>query len=292
MAPRLELPGPVVDAAWLAEHLNDPELVVADVRWALGAPEQGRAAYEAGHIPGAVFVDLDGDLAASPGKKGRHPLPASGTFAAAMSGRGIGDDNVVVAYDEANGSVAARLWWMLDILGHRVAVLEGGIASWTGELDTYVPERDAATFSEKPWPAAAVADADDVADAIERGIPVIDARSPERFRGEEEPVDPRAGHIPGAVNVPWSGNVDADRRLLPAGQLTDRFAAAGITLAADDEERPIVYCGSGVTACHDVLAIRAAGLGPVRLYVGSWSEWSADPDRPVATGDVAPGRAN
>lgn len=284
MTPRLELPGPTIDAAWLAEHLNDPELVVADVRWALGAPERGRAAYEAGHIPGAIFVDLDSDLAGPPGKHGRHPLPASGAFAAAMSGRGIGDDNVVVAYDDSNGSVAARLWWMLDVLGHKAAVLEGGIASWTGELDTYIPERDAAIFSEKPWPADAVADADDVADAIERGIPVIDARAPERFRGDEEPVDPRAGHIPGAVNVPWSGNVDADRRFLPAGKLTDRFAAAGIKPDGGDE-RPIVYCGSGVTACHDVLAIRAAELGPVRLYVGSWSEWSSDPDRPVATGD-------
>lgn len=285
MAPRLELPGPIVDAAWLAEHLNDPELVVADVRWGLGAPDKGRKAYESGHIPGAVFVDLDEDLAASPGKHGRHPLPASAAFAAAMSGLGIGDGNVVVAYDDANGSVAARLWWMLDVLGHRAAVLEGGIASWTEPLDTYIPERDAAVFSEKPWPANAVADADDVAEAIERGVPVIDARAPERFRGEEEPVDPRAGHIPGAVNVPWSGNVGSDRRLLPAGQLTDRFAAAGIDPGGDNEERPIVYCGSGVTACHDVLAIRAAGLGPVRLYVGSWSEWSSDPNRPVATGE-------
>ncbi|HUR48785.1 MAG TPA: sulfurtransferase [Acidimicrobiales bacterium] len=285
MAPRLELPGPIIDAVWLAEHLNHPELVVADVRWVLGAPEKGRAAYESGHIPGAVFVDLDEDLAGSPGKRGRHPLPASGAFAAAMSGRGIGDDNVVVAYDDAGGSVAARLWWMLDVLGHRAAVLEGGIGSWTGELDTYVPERDAAVFSEKPWPADAVADADTVATAIERGVPVIDARAAARFRGDEEPIDPRAGHIPGAINLPWSGNVDDAGRLLPAGRLTDRFAAAGIDPAAGDEERPIVYCGSGVTACHDVLAIRAAGLGPVRLYVGSWSEWSSDANRPVATGE-------
>jgi thiosulfate/3-mercaptopyruvate sulfurtransferase len=285
MAPRLELPGPIVDAAWLAAHLNDPELVVADVRWALGAPDKGRTLYEEGHIPGAIFVDLDEHLAGAPGKRGRHPLPASGAFAAAMSGLGIGDDNVVIAYDDASGSVAARLWWMLDVLGHRAAVLEGGLAAWNGELDTYVPERDAVIFSEKPWPAEAVADADAVAEAIERGIPVIDARAAERFRGDEEPVDPRAGHIPGAVNVPWSGNVDADRRLLPAGQLLDRFAAAGIDPEGGDDERPIVYCGSGVTACHDVLAIRAAGLGPVRLYAGSWSEWSSDPDRPVATGD-------
>ena len=287
MAPRLELPGPVVDTAWLAEHLDDPDLVVADVRWSMGAPDAGRLAYSDGHIPGAVFVDLDSDLSAGAGdgKRGRHPLPASGAFAAAMSGLGIGDDHVVVAYDDANGSVAARLWWMLDALGHRAAVLEGGIASWTGPRSTDLPDRPVATFSEKPWPADAVADADAVAEAIERGVPVIDARAPERFRGEEEPVDPRAGHIPGAVNVPWAGNLDQSRRLLPAGKLVDRFAAAGIDPAGQDVERPIVYCGSGVTACHDVLAMRSAGLGPVRLFVGSWSEWSSDPDRPVATGE-------
>ena len=287
MAPRLELPGPMVDAAWLAEHLHDPHLVIADVRWSLASPDAGLRAYESGHIPGAVFVDLDADLSAGAGdgKHGRHPLPASGAFAAAMSGRGIGDDHTVVAYDDANGSVAARLWWMLDALGHRAAVLEGGIGSWAGELETDVPDRATATFSEKPWPSDAFADADAVADAIERGVPVIDARAPERFRGEEEPVDARAGHIPGAVNVPWAGNVEADGRLLPAGPLTDRFAAAGIDPAGNTEEGPIVYCGSGVTACHDLLAMRVAGLPSARLYVGSWSEWSSDPDRPVATGE-------
>jgi len=285
MAPRLELPAPVVNAAWLTEHLDDPDLVVADVRWSLAAPDAGRLAYGSGHIPDAVFVDLDSDLSAGAGAHGRHPLPASGAFAAAMSGRGIGDDSVVVAYDDAGGSVAARLWWMLDALGHHAAVLEGGIRSWTGPLSTDVPDRPVARFSEKPWPADAVADADAVAEAIERGVPVIDARAPERFRGDEEPVDPRAGHIPGAVNVPWSGNVDADHRFLPAGLLTDRFAAAGVDPAGDEKDMPIVYCGSGVTACHDVLALRVAGLGPARLYVGSWSEWSSDPDRPVATGD-------
>ena len=287
MAPSLELPGPVVDAAWLARNLEHPDLVVADVRWSVGAPEAGRAAYESGHIPGAVFVDLDADLSAGAGdgKRGRHPLPASGAFAAAMSGRGIGDDNVVVAYDDAKGSVAARLWWMLDVLGHRAAVLEGGIASWTGPLETEVPDRTAATFSEKPWPSDAVAYADAVAEAVERGVPVIDARAPERFRGEEEPVDPRAGHIPGAVNVAWAGNVDGDGRLDQPAKLLDRFAAAGVPVEQNDDDRPIVYCGSGVTACHDVLAMRVAGLPTPRLFVGSWSEWSSDPERPVATGE-------
>ena len=284
MATELQLPGPVVDAAWLTEHLDHPHLVVADVRWRLGAPEAGRMSYGEGHIPGAVFVDLDEDLSAGPGdgKRGRHPLPASAAFAAAMSGRGIGDDHVVVAYDDAGGSVAARLWWMLDVLGHRAAILDGGLAAWTGPLSTDVPDRKPEMFSEKPWPSDAVADADAVAEAIERGVPVIDARAPERYRGEQEPVDPRAGHIPGAVNVPFSGNVGPDGRLLSPRQLTDRYAAAGIDPAGEGDA-PIVYCGSGVTACHDLLAMRAADLGPVRLYVGSWSEWSSDPDRPVAT---------
>lgn len=288
MAPRLELPGPVVDAAWLAEHLDHPDLVVADVRWSLGDADAGRAAYESGHIPGAVFVDLDVDLAAAPrsAKGGRHPLPASAAFASAMSGRGIGDDHVVVAYDDSSNSIAVRLWWMLDVLGHGAAVLDGGLSAWTGPLETEVPDRGVATFSEKPWPADAVADADAVAAALDAGVPVLDARSPARFRGDEEPVDPRAGHIPGAVNVHWSDNVGPDRRLLPAGQLIDRFAAAGVDPAGAAEEAPIVYCGSGVTACHDVLAMRVAGLPRPRLYVGSWSEWSSDPDRPVATGDV------
>ncbi|MBW3537255.1 MAG: sulfurtransferase [Actinobacteria bacterium] len=289
MAPELELPGPLVDAKWLAANLDHPDLVVADVRWSLTGPDAGRAAYEEGHIPGAVFVDLDAELAATPsdpGKGGRHPLPASAAFAAAMSGKGIGDNHVVVAYDDSGGSTAARLWWMLDALGHPAAVLDGGIAAWDGFIQTEAPDRPLAMFSEKPWPAKAVADADAVAEAAEKGVPLIDARTPERFRGEQEPVDARAGHIPGAVNVPWAENLTDERRFQPPRTLRDRYAAVGVDPSGtDDGEAPIVYCGSGVTACHDVLALRAAGVGPVRLYVGSWSEWSADPDRPIATGN-------
>lgn len=289
MAPELQLPGPIVDAAWLAANLDHPDLAVADVRWSMTSPEAGRAAYEEGHIPGAVFVDLDTELAATPSKPakgGRHPLPASAAFAAAMSGKGIGDDHVVVAYDDSGGSTAARLWWMLDALGHPAAVLDGGIAAWDGFIQTETPDRPMAMFSEKPWPAKAVADADEVAEAVEKGVPLLDARAPERYRGDEEPVDPRAGRIPGAVNAPWAANLNPERRFLPTAALRDRFAAAGVDPSgAESDDPPIVYCGSGVTACHDILAMRAAGVGPVRLYVGSWSDWSSDPDRPVATGD-------
>jgi thiosulfate/3-mercaptopyruvate sulfurtransferase len=283
MAPELTLPGPVVGEAWLRAHLGHPDLVVADVRWRMAEPGGGRRAYDEGHVPGAVFIDLDNDLAARPaegGAGGRHPLPAPAMFAAVMSGKGIGDDHVVVGYDDAGGSIAARLWWMLDVLGHPAAVLDGGLASWSGALETDEPDRPTATFGDKPWPSNAVADADAVAAAVDAGAPLIDARAAERYRGEQEPIDPRAGHIPGAINVPWQGNVDEDGRLLSESVLRDRFEAA----AAEGEKPPIVYCGSGVTACHDLLAMRRAGID-ARLYVGSWSDWSSDPDRPIATGE-------
>jgi thiosulfate/3-mercaptopyruvate sulfurtransferase len=271
--------GPLVSSDELVALLADgSDVVAADVRWYLDG-RSGRAAYEAGHIPGAVFVDLDRDLAAPPdGGNGRRPLPDPATFAAAMSRLGIGRSTLVVAYDDAGGSVAARLWWMLRAQGGRAAVLDGGLQAWTGPLEAAPghPRRSAA-FDPQPWPADRLADAELVAAGR---LAVIDARAPERYRGEIEPIDARPGHVPGAINRPWADNLGPDGRFRPADELRAQFGAV---------EEAVVYCGSGVTACHDLLALEVAGLGDrARLYPGSWSEWSADPTRPVATGDEAP----
>ena len=196
---------------------------------------------------------------------------------------GIGDDSVVVAYDDAGGSVAARLWWMLTVTGHPAAVLDGGISAWTGELSIdLAPRPGQVRFTPEPWPLEEVADAIAI-DTYRRSgeVIVIDARSAERFRGDPNPVDKRPGHIPGAASAPWSGNIDpATGRFRTPEALRDRFEKAGVRA-----DRPTVcYCGSGVTACHNLLALNTAGFGNTRLYPGSWSDWSADPDRPVATG--------
>lgn len=273
-------PGPLVDAAWLASVTGRDDVVVADVRWRLGDPAAGRALHAAGHVPGAVFVDVDADLAGDPVRgPGRHPLPEPGAFAAALTRLGIGDDTTVVAYDDAGGSIAARLWWMLDATGRRCAVLDGGIATWAGPLQAgaVVPSPADPPATARPWPAERLAD---IADLGAADV-VVDARAPERYRGEVEPVDPRAGHVPGAVNLPWSELVD---------ERTGRFAEPA-RIAAAARARGIVegvavtaHCGSGVTACHLVLGLRVAGI-EARLWPGSWSEWSSDPSRPVATGD-------
>ena len=268
---------PVVDAAWVAAHRD--EVVLADVRWYLDG-RSGRAAYAGGHLPGAVFVDLDADLAAPPGPAGRHPLPEPAAFAAAMGRLGIGDADTVVAYDDAGGVVAARLVWMLRATGHPAALLDGGIAAWDGPLETASSARPPAVFTAAPWPPERLASADDAADAVNV---VLDARAPERYAGIEEPVDPRAGHIPGARSVPCRENVGPDGRLLPVEALRRRLATAGV-----DAATPVVsYCGSGVNACHTLLVLEHAGLGPGRLYPGSWSEWSADAARPAETGGDA-----
>lgn len=267
-----------VTAAWLDAHRD--EVVVADVRWFLDGRD-GHHAYREGHVPGAVFVDLDADLAAPPSREaGRHPLPTPEDFAAAMSARGIGDDTVVVAYDQGSGATAARLVWMLRVTGRAAALLDGGLASWSGPLETGEVTRDPVVFTPRPWPSDATADADDVARvaASPAGV-VIDARAAERYRGEVEPVDARAGHVPGAVNVPHADNVDAEGRLHTVGALRARYAPTGAATA----DEVVVYCGSGVTACHDVLALEHVGIR-ARLYPGSWSAWSGDPSRPVATG--------
>ena len=267
---------PVVDPSWLREHRE--EVVLADVRWYLDG-RSGRAAYDAGHLPGAVFVDLDRWLAAHAGPgAGRHPLPEPEVFAEGMAALGIGDGDPVVAYDDAGGVIAARLVWMLRVTGHDAALLDGGTAAWDGPLEQAVPERAPAVFTARPWPAERLAAVDD---ALDPAAVVLDARDPERYRGDREPVDPRAGHVPGAVNVPCRANLDADGRFLPVEQLRAPFAAAGVTADSD----VVSYCGSGVTACHNLLALELAGLPQGRLYPGSWSQYSADQDRPVAVGD-------
>jgi len=267
---------PVVDAAWTAAHLD--EVVLADVRWYLDG-RSGREAYDRGHLPGAVFVELDDWLAApaSP-EEGRHPLPDPEVFARGMASLGIGDADTVVAYDDLGGTVAARLVWMLRVTGRSAALLDGGIGAWDGPLETAASERPPAAFSARSWPPEALASADDAADPANA---VIDARQHERYVGAgPDPVDPRPGHVPGARSLPAVDNVGGEGRLLDRDELRRRFAAAGA-----DGSRPVVsYCGSGVTACHNLVLLEHLGLPPGRLYAGSWSQWSHS-DRPAATGD-------
>ena len=263
---------PFVDAAWLAEHRDD--VVLADVRWYLD-DRSGRAEFEAGHLPGAVFVDLDRHLAA-PGspERGRHPLPDPETFARGMAAAGIGDDSTVVAYDDAGGVVAARLVWMLRALGVEAALLDGGLAAGDG-LETGPAEATPARFTSRPWPAERLAGIDALDDRI-----LLDARDRNRYAGEFEPVDPRPGHIPGARNLPARETLGADGRLLSEDVLRAQLAEAGV--AADSEV--VASCGSGVNACHTLLVLEGLGLPPGRLFPGSYSQWSHT-DRPVATGD-------
>ena len=275
-----ELPGPLVSPEWLETHLGQVRII--DVGWSMDqGPHLDR--YRAKHLPGAVFSDLDVDLSAPPGPRGRHPLPTAEDFAAARTRLGAGE-LPVVAYDDRGGATAARLWWMLDVIGHPVAVLDGGLENWTGELES----GDTPVFSDHvapvSWPADRFIDATEVLDAIAGGALVMDARSAERFAGEANPIDKRPGHIPGSVSRPWTDNVDDDGRFGQAAQLRTDLERLG----ADGERPLIASCGSGVTGCHDLLATRVAGFTGGRLYVGSWSEWSQDPERPVATAATDP----
>jgi thiosulfate/3-mercaptopyruvate sulfurtransferase len=273
---------PFVDAGWLAAHRDD--VVVADVRWYLDG-RSGRAAYEAGRLPGAVFVDLDETLS-EPGSdaEGRHPLATPERFAAGLAESGIADSDTVIGYDDAGGVIAARLVWMLRVTGHQAAVLDGGLAAWTAPLESGpAAPRRRTTFTPVPWPPDHLVSIDEVAasSASSSGPPLIDARDRSRFAGGPDPVDPRAGHIPGAVSVPTREHLDADGRIRASEELRRRFEAAGI----GPQTSVISYCGSGVTACHNLLVLERAGLGPGRLYPGSWSQWSRDPNRPIETGE-------
>jgi thiosulfate/3-mercaptopyruvate sulfurtransferase len=280
-------PLPLVSTDWLAAHLRDPGVRVADVRWYLDPARRGRDAYRAGHIPGAVFLDVSDDLSAPGGGRGlpagRHPWPGPEQVARVLGAAGIGAGSHVVAYDDQAGATAARLWFVLRAYGHdAVSVLDGGIVKWRAEgrpLETGAPAPRLATFVPRPRPELLATKAEmTTADASRL---VLDARAGERYRGEVEPIDPRAGHIPGARSAPFTGNLTGGEApvFLPAPALRERYAALGCGTA-----RPVVYCGSGVTACHDLLALHVAGLEG-RLYPGSWSEWSSDPTLPVATGD-------
>jgi thiosulfate/3-mercaptopyruvate sulfurtransferase len=270
---------PFVDIDWLKQHRD--EVVLTDVRWYLDG-RSGRAAYEAGHIPGAVFVDLDTVLSEphSDDGHGRHPLATPERFADGLAQLGIGDGDTVVAYDDAGGVIAARLVWMLRAIGHDAALLDGGLAAWPAEdlHRDYPRPRPPAGFSPVPWPRDRLVEINEVSSTSDL---LIDARDRGRFGGGPDPVDPRSGHIPGARSVPTREHLDTEARIASPEQLRATFAQAGI-----EPGTPVVsYCGAGVTACHNLLALERAGLGPARLYVGSWSEWSRDPARPVEIGE-------
>lgn len=268
---------PLIDPPELHEQLGSVALF--DIRWDLTEPGAGRRRYREGHIPGAVFVDLDTDLAAPEGP-GRHPLPTTAEFARTLGRLGVGPGTDVVVYDDAGGSVAARMWWMLTAIGHRgaVHVLDGGWQSWveTG----FATEQGEVSPSPVAYPSPpltwrGVVDRNDVA---ARAHLLLDARSPERYRGETEPVDPRAGHIPGALNSPWQANLRDDGRFKDSASLRRRFQQLGA-----DRRAVVVSCGSGVNACHLALALEIAGLPRPLLYPGSFSDWSRS-DLPVVDG--------
>jgi thiosulfate/3-mercaptopyruvate sulfurtransferase len=278
--------GPLIDAESLSRELAaDPPPVLLDVRWRLGGPP-GIDSYHQGHLPGAVFVDLDTELAGPPGAGGRHPLPQPAAFEAVMRRAGLRPGREVVVYDDGDSTVAARAWWTLRYFGHdRVRVLDGGIRAWTvaglpvttagpAAVPAGGPEQD---FTARPGQLAVLDD--EAAAALARTGLLLDARAAARYRGESEPVDPVSGHIPGAICAPASENVGADGRLRGPAELRERFAALGVRPG----QAVGAYCGSGVTAAQEVLALELAGL-PAALYVGSWSGWITDPARPVATG--------
>jgi thiosulfate/3-mercaptopyruvate sulfurtransferase len=272
---------PLLPADDLRTLQDDPRLVLLDVRWRLDEPD-GRPAFRAGHLPGAAFVDLEHELANAPSPEaGRHPLPTTAALQAAARRWGLREDSIVVAYDDLGGMSAARAWWLLTDAGVAdVRLLDGGLAAWrraglpleTGDGE---PRAGDVVLSSGRLPAM---DAAGAAALPARGV-LLDARAGERYRGEVEPIDPRAGHIPGAISVPTAGNLDADGRFLDPAALRARFAAAGV-----QEGVPVAaYCGSGVTAAHEAFALTLAGFAPA-LYPGSWSQWSNDPEAPVATG--------
>lgn len=282
-------PSPLISAAQLHDLFEMGRgPVVLDIRFVLQTGSD-RAGYEAGHIPNAQFVDLDAELAAppdhgsgasrnDPNHRGRHPLPDAETFIAAMRGAGVSDDSSVVVYDAGPATAAARAWWLLRYFGHRdVRVLDGGLAQWTAAgfpMGTEPSIVAAGSFTARP-PLASVLEVDDVLEFAQNNI-LLDARAPERFRGEVEPVDPVAGHIPGAVNRPTTENVDADGRFLAPEVLDEAFGGL-----VPEGKKVAVYCGSGVTAAHQILALELAGIDGA-LYPGSWSGWITDPTRPRA----------
>ena len=273
---------PLISVAELSAALESAKPpILLDVRWRPTGP-YGLPDYWQGHLPGAVFLDLDRELAGPPGVGGRHPMPDLAVFETAMRRAGVRNGHPVVVYDDGPGTAAARAWWLLRWAGHDdVRLLDGGWAAWKRAdlpLPTDLSQPAPGDFTANPGQLPLL-DAGAAAEVAAEGV-LLDARAPERFRGEVEPFDPVAGHIPGAVNAPTTANIDVHGHLLPARLLRERFEALGV-----DEARPVAtYCGSGVTAAHTVLALEVAGL-PGALYVGSWSDWVSDPSRPVATGE-------
>jgi len=277
----------LVTTDWLAAHLGEDDLRVVDVRWYLDPARSGREAWRSGHVPGAAFLDVDADLSDPGGARGatcgRHPWPSPEVVAAAMGRAGIGDSTRVVAYDDAAGGIAARAWFVLRAYGHdAVAVLDGGIVKWQAEgrpLETTEPEIAPARFTPRLSPERLAAKSE----LSGPGAPLLlDARARERYRGDLEPIDPRPGHIPGALSAPFSENLTGGE--LPVFRSQEELRRHYTALGCAERE-PVVYCGSGVTACHDLLGLELAGLRG-RLYAGSWSAWSSDPSLPAATGDA------
>ncbi|VXC18960.1 Sulfurtransferase [Arthrobacter sp. 9V] len=269
---------PFVDWSWCED--NPGKFVLADSRWYLDG-SSGRDAYLNGHLPGAVFIDLDQWLSgpASP-EVGRNPLPDPEVFAQGMREAGISDADTVIAYDDAGGVIAARLVWMLRSTGHNAAILNGGLGAYPGELSTEVLAPRTGDFSVRTWPEHLLSDISEVSDGEHT---VIDARNRDRFDGLQDPVDPRPGHIPGAVNVPCRGNLDSSGQLLPELEIRANFERAGVLSAGN----ALSYCGSGVTACHNLLMMEQLGMGRGKLFVGGWSQYSRAQERPVAS--VSPG---
>jgi len=269
----------------LAAHLDDPAWRIFDCRHDLTRPKAGAQAYREAHVPNALFLHLDRDLSGPrTGRNGRHPLPEPAALARTLGRHGVSRDTQVIAYDDSGGGFAARLWWLLRWLGHeRAAVLDGGLAAWRaagGPLTDRVPEVAPASFPIRP--GAQALDAEQVLQRLGRpGVTLLDARGAERFRGEREPLDPVAGHIPGARNRPFTDNLTPEDRFKPPAQLREEYDRI---LGTGAEREVVAYCGSGVSACHNLLALELAGIEGARLYPGSWSEWCSDPSRPIATG--------
>ena len=254
-----------------------PEAIIFDCRAKLGAPGWGKTVFDEGHIPRALFLDLDHDLAAPPDHRGRHPLPAKEAWLETVRTLGVKNSDQIVIYDDASGAYAGRAWWMFRWLGHEaVAVLDGGLQSWGGALESECTPRARSDF-QADAPLTRQIDSTTVIASISE-LNLIDARTEARFNGEEEPIDPVAGHIPGATCLPFQGNLDGNGRFLPPAELSARFSHV-----ANEEVDATCYCGSGVTACHNILAMHIAGLSEPQLYVDSWSGWITDPSRPIAT---------
>ncbi len=265
----------LISAADLAANID--HVVLLDVRAKLGAPGWGREQYLQNHLPGAQFVDLDQDLAAPPDERGRHPLPDLDAWVACLQRLGIGNDAQVVCYDDAGGAYAARAWWMLRWAGHEAAaVLDGGMSQWSGAMESGAARpREPGTFAAREPLTRLISAADLLARLGEPGAPTLyDARAEARWAGREEPIDPVAGHIPGALCRAFAGNLDADGCFKPAAELAERFSGPG---------QIVCYCGSGVTAAHNILAMHLAGLPEPELYADSWSGWITDPARPIET---------